>query len=196
LEPSGVRYSISCFSGSRGRHPVRRVVRDEPHPRGVRQGGVQHPVDTPHARWTPDPRLARHASAGAAVNDHRPIRQRGDGASGYSAASRAKESSFRRAAVVHCDPYHAHQSRPKASTQTTERSSAMGRDRLVRMTDPNASTHAAPSRFDQVTHDGDGRTNIASASSTASTAPPMKIARSSGSTRKNAIPLLPMPAIS
>jgi hypothetical protein len=47
-----------------------------------------------------------------------------------------------------------------------------------------------------VTHAGDGRTSIAIASSTASTAPPMKIARSMGSTKKNAIPPLLMPAIS
>jgi hypothetical protein len=63
---------------------------------------------------------------------------------------------------------------PNASTQTTESSSSMGRDRLVRITAPNATNHPVPSRFDHVTQDGDGRTSIATASSTASTAPPMK----------------------
>ena len=85
---------------------------------------------------------------------------------------------------------------PKAKIQTTDKSCSTGSDNLVRIAHPNPRNQPAPRTFDQVTHLGDGRTNIAMASSTASTAPPMKIARSSGSTKKNAIPPLLIPPIS
>src|ERR671919_1031512 len=85
---------------------------------------------------------------------------------------------------------------PKAKIQTTDKSCSTGSDNLVRIAHPNPRNQPAPRTFDQVTQLGDGRTSIAMASSTASTAPPMKMARSSGSTKKNAIPPLLIPAIS